>query len=66
MNVNLIELKVGGFSVSIGDIDCGIFEQIDNGGPYSYYPKLQHRLTGDHYIAIGHKLNELNKGKRNV
>jgi len=31
-----------------------------------YHPKLQHKLTGDHYIAIGYVLININKGVRNV
>jgi hypothetical protein len=37
----------------------GVFEQIGN-DPYSFFPRKQHLLTGDHYIVIGYELNKLN------
>ena len=40
--------------------DFGDFDELDVGN-YSYFPKKQDRLTGDHYIAIGKALNELNE-----
>jgi hypothetical protein len=46
--------------VVIDGVDFGDFDELDV-GTYSYFPKKQDRLTGDHYIAIGDALNKLNK-----
>ncbi|WP_370059975.1 hypothetical protein [Neptunomonas phycophila] len=37
---------------------------IDDGldGVYRYFPQCQDKITGDDYIAVGQKLNELNAG----
>jgi len=45
--------------VVIDGIDFGDFNDLEE-GTYSYFPKRQEQLTGDHYIAIGKALNELN------
>lgn len=47
-------------TVLIDGVDFGDFDELDK-GTFSYFPKKQDRLTGDHYIAIGNALNELNK-----
>jgi hypothetical protein len=46
--------------VNIDGVDFGDFDELDI-GTLSYFPKKQDQLTGDHYIAIGKALNELNK-----
>jgi hypothetical protein len=46
-------------TVVIDGVDFGDFDELDV-GTYSYFPKKQDKLTGDHYIAIGKALNELN------
>jgi hypothetical protein len=37
---------------------------IDDGldGVYRYFPQCHDKITGDDYIAVGQKLNELNAG----
>jgi len=59
-----IEIKKGSSTrlhqVVIEGVDFGDFDELDV-GTYSYFPKKQDQLTGDHYIAIGKALNELNK-----
>ena len=45
-------------TVLIDGVDFGDFDELDT-GTFSYFPKRQDRLTGDHYIAIGKALNEL-------
>lgn len=52
--------NTGNISVMVGNINFGDFERLPD-SDYSYYPKLQHKLTGDHYIAIGEALNKFNK-----
>lgn len=47
-------------TVFIDGGDFGDFDELET-GTFSYFPKKQDRLTGDHYIAIGKALNELNK-----
>lgn len=47
-------------TVVIDGVDFGDFDELDV-GTYSYFPKKQDKLTGDHYIAIGKALNELNE-----
>lgn len=54
-NVDIVDLKV-----IIGGVDFGSFEQLP-GSDYFYCSKLQHKLTGDHYIAIGEALNKINQ-----
>jgi hypothetical protein len=46
--------------VIIDGVDFGDFDELDI-GTFSYFPKKQDQLTGDHYITIGKALNELNK-----
>lgn len=46
-------------TVVIDSVDFGDFDELDI-GTFSYFPKKQDQLTGDHYIAIGKALNELN------
>lgn len=46
--------------VFIAGTNFGVFGKLDE-GVYSYFPKLQDRLTGDHYIAIGKALRKLNQ-----
>lgn len=46
-------------TVVIDGVDFGDFDELVI-GTFSYFPKKQDRLTGDHYIAIGKALNELN------
>lgn len=47
----------------VGSLKLGIFEQMTPGSDlYSFMTNCSHdKLTGDHYIAIGEHLNELNK-----
>jgi hypothetical protein len=59
IKVNIVE-KNGNFNVMVGDVNFGDFERLPD-SDYSYYPKLQHKLTGDHFIAIGEALNKFNK-----
>ena len=59
--VNIINnLKNGDVSVMVDNTNFGTFERLPD-SDYSYYPKLQHKLTGDHYIAIGEALNKFNQ-----
>ena len=46
--------------VVIDGVNFGVFDQMDLDGPFTYYPKRNDLLTGDHYIAIGVELNKLN------
>jgi len=48
------------YAVFIDDIDFGDFDNL-NLGKFSYFPKKQDRLTGEHYIAIGRELIRINK-----
>jgi len=52
-------------TVLIDGIDFGDFDELDK-GIFSYFPKKQDRLTGDHYIEIGKALNKLNKHRHNI
>jgi hypothetical protein len=60
--VNIRVLKGNGGDVNVydGETNIGAFERLPD-EDYSYYPKLQHKLTGDHYIAVGEALNAFNK-----
>lgn len=49
-------------TVLIDGVDFGDFDELD-AGTFSYFPKKQDRLTGDHYIAIGEALNKLNSSQ---
>ena len=53
------EVFIGGFLV-------GVFEKMNpDSGLFSFMSKCSHdRLTGDHYILIGQKLNEVNSVAR--
>lgn len=51
----------GSVAISIGDLKLGSFDEMD--GRYSYYPSNTHRMSGDHFIAIGKALNSYNKSK---
>lgn len=63
---NALEVKVVKASntrphqVLVNGIDFGDFDELDT-GTYSYFPKKQDQLTGEHYICIGKALNKLNK-----
>lgn len=61
LQVDVVEnLKTGTLEVFIDKTNFGVFDDIDK-GIYSYFPRRNEKLTGDHYIAIGHALNALNK-----
>lgn len=61
MKVNVVKNKsTHTLEVFIEGVNFGVFEELDE-GVYSYFPKLQDRLTGDHYIAIGKALRKLNQ-----
>ena len=52
--------------VWIGNLKVGAFEQMNPSSPAYTFLKscVDDALTGDHYIAIGRKLNELNELKQ--
>jgi len=54
--VKLDKDNQGGFSVNIDGVNFGLFDQLDLGGLFCFFPKRTERLTGDHYIA----LNDIN------
>jgi hypothetical protein len=61
IKVDVIENpKSGEISVVIDGTNFGSFELLPESS-YSYHAKLQHELSGDHYIAIGKALNKYNK-----
>jgi len=61
MSIKIVEdAALGLFNIILGDKNVGVFTQLDN-NVYSYFPRLQERLTGDHYIEIGKALNDINK-----
>ena len=57
--------KKGGFFVNISGINFGMFDQMDPGGLFCYFPRRQDEMTGDHYVAIGLDLNDINKEFKN-
>lgn len=64
MNFIVVENKITKvFEVIIDDVNYGVFDQVENGGHYAFFPKRNDRLTGDHYILIGEALNKLNSQK---
>jgi hypothetical protein len=60
VNIRVLKGNNGDVNVYDGEMNIGIFERLPD-EDYSYYPKLQHKLTGDHYIAAGEALNTFNK-----
>ena len=60
MRTEIIKSKLGHFDVVIDGVNYGVFDQIELAGSYSYFPRRQEQLTGDHYIEIGKFLNRLN------
>ena len=61
MKIEIIKCSITRLhQVVIDGVDLGDFDELDV-GTYSYFPKKQDQLTGDHYIEIGKALNELNK-----
>jgi hypothetical protein len=63
MNVELIDGIGGLYHVKIAGTDFGCFDNTMS-DDYTFYPKRNEQLTGDHYIAIGNALNELNNTTR--
>ena len=60
MVLNILTNKANGsIDVFIGKTNFGCFESLPGEG-YAYYPRLQHKLTGDQYIVIGKELNKIN------
>lgn len=55
--------NTGANEAFIDGLLVGYFEQMDpQNNTYSFMSKCSHdKLTGDHYIAIGERLNALNK-----
>lgn len=51
----------GIFEVVINGVNFGAFDQVDKGGQFSFFPKRNDLLTGDHLIAIGKELIKINK-----
>lgn len=68
--VNSLKLDVvknentGVFDVFIDGINFGVFDSLRGSNSMCYFPKRNDLLTGDHYILIGEKLNEMNMVKR--
>jgi hypothetical protein len=60
INVRVLKSNSGDVNVYDGEKNIGAFERLPD-TDYGYYPKLQHELTGDHYIAVGEALNKFNK-----
>ena len=66
LEVKLVKDRVGTLNVVIDTVNFGVFDQINtDNNMYSYFPRKTDKLTGDHYIAIGKALNEINKGVKN-
>ena len=63
LSVNVIDCGFSSFDVMFDGVNFGCIDKLDPEGDYIYYPKLQHRMTGSHYILIGRKLNELNSNE---
>ncbi|HGS5694436.1 TPA: hypothetical protein ACMDWD_003381 [Vibrio cholerae] len=62
MKVQLKSDNVGGYKIFISGTNFGSFDQINgNDTPFCYFPKLTDRMTGDHWIVIGHALNNINQ-----
>jgi hypothetical protein len=59
IKVELVLDGTGLYNVMIDGVNFGAFDEVDK-GKYSYFPKRNDVLTGDHYIAIGHALNKIN------
>lgn len=55
--------SIGSIDILIDNVNFGAFCQLDVDGLYSYFPKRQDKLTGDHYMAIGEALNEINSNQ---
>ncbi|MBD77979.1 MAG: hypothetical protein CL840_03410 [Crocinitomicaceae bacterium] len=66
MQVELqVELKkdnLGTIQVNIDGTNFGVFDDA-MGDSFAFYPRRNEQITGDHYIAIGIALNELNDKK---
>lgn len=60
-----VELKKDNLDIIQVNIDGTNFGVFDNsmGESYAFFPRRNEQLTGDHYIAIGKALNELNEKK---
>lgn len=52
--------NTGMFEVVINGVNFGAFDQVDKDGKFSFFPKRNDLLTGDHLIAIGKELNKIN------
>jgi hypothetical protein len=46
-------------NILINNVCFGVFDILE-GKEYSFFPRRQEQLTGEHYIAIGKALNEVN------
>ncbi|MEZ8028342.1 hypothetical protein [Enterovibrio norvegicus] len=60
MKIELAPQKTGEINVLINNVHFGVFDNLVSEA-YTFYPKYTDRMNGDHYILIGHALNELNK-----
>ncbi|MFL7013553.1 hypothetical protein [Enterovibrio norvegicus] len=56
--------SVGIRNVVIDGVNFGVFDDVDMDGVFSFHPRRNDKMTGDHWIAVGEALNELN-GKSN-
>ena len=60
MKLDIIKnTATGAIDVIINGINVGIIDEIDL-GHYSYFPKRNDQITGDHLIEIGKALNKIN------
>ena len=64
--VKLTTDNKGGFFVNIGGITFGILDRMDSDGLFCFFPRRHEKLTGDHYIAIGEALNNINNKHKAV